>query len=105
MIGLMVLLSSFALNNSYAMASWYGPGLYGNNLGCGGVLTTRTVGVAHKSFRCGTRVRICYRRCATFRVIDRGPYVYGREFDLTYPARVMIGAPNGVFRVRYQIVR
>ncbi|MGI8623571.1 MAG: hypothetical protein ACR2NB_08800, partial [Solirubrobacteraceae bacterium] len=32
-----------------AYASWYGPGLYGNKLGCGGRLSTGTIGVAHKS--------------------------------------------------------
>jgi rare lipoprotein A len=87
-----------------AMASWYGPGLYGNNLGCGGRLTTSTFGVAHKYLRCGTRLVICYRRCRSVTVIDRGPYVAGREFDLTNPVRVAIGAPYGVFRVRYRII-
>nr|MBA3300603.1 hypothetical protein [Thermoleophilaceae bacterium] len=32
-----------------AAASWYGPGLDGNPLGCGGRLSTATLGVAHKS--------------------------------------------------------
>jgi rare lipoprotein A len=67
-----------------AVASWYGPGLYGNTLACGGRLTTSTIGVAHRWLRCGTRLTICYRgRCARARVVDRGPYVGGREFDLT----------------------
>ena len=37
-----------------AHASWYGPGLYGNALGCGGRLGG-TLGVAHKTLPCGTR--------------------------------------------------
>lgn len=76
------------------MASWYGPGLYGNSLGCGGRLTTSTWGVAHKTLPCGTRLTVCYRRCVRVTVIDRGPYVYGREFDLTYPVRRAIGMPG-----------
>lgn len=64
-------------------ASWYGPGLWGNVLGCGGVLHEWTRGVAHKTLDCGTKLRICARRCTTARVIDRGPFVDGREFDLT----------------------
>jgi rare lipoprotein A (peptidoglycan hydrolase) len=69
---------------SVARASWYGPGLYGNHLACGGRLTPGTIGVAHKWLRCGTRLTICFRgRCARASVVDRGPYVYGREFDLT----------------------
>ena len=67
-----------------ALASWYGPGLFGNPLGCGGRLGYGTVGVANKSLPCGTRVTIRHRgRVMRVRVIDRGPYVGAREFDLT----------------------
>jgi rare lipoprotein A (peptidoglycan hydrolase) len=68
----------------HARVSWYGPGLYGNHLGCGGRLTTHTLGVAHKTLPCGTRVTLRYRgRTVRVPVVDRGPYVAGREFDLT----------------------
>ncbi|HEV3002560.1 MAG TPA: septal ring lytic transglycosylase RlpA family protein [Solirubrobacteraceae bacterium] len=67
-----------------AVASWYGPGLYGNPLGCGGRLGPGTVGVAHKSLPCGSTVVLRHgSRVVRARVIDRGPYVGGREFDLT----------------------
>ena len=67
-----------------AYASWYGPGLYGNHLGCGGRLSPRRLGVAHKTLPCGTKLTLRHRgRSVTVRVIDRGPYVGGREFDLT----------------------
>jgi rare lipoprotein A len=68
----------------YANASWYGPGLYGNRLGCGGTLGPGSVGVAHKTLPCGTKVSF-RRNGRTMRVpvIDRGPYVAGREYDLT----------------------
>ncbi len=73
-------------------ASYYGPGLYGNALGCGGTLTPRTLGVAHKSLPCGTRVTFRYRgRSATVRVIDRGPYIAGREWDLTEATKRKLG--------------
>ena len=68
----------------WANASWYGPGLYGNHLACGGTLTAGTVGVAHKSLPCGARLTLRHRgHVVRVRVIDRGPYVAGREFDLT----------------------
>jgi rare lipoprotein A (peptidoglycan hydrolase) len=68
----------------HANASWYGPGLFGNKLGCGGTLTTGSLGVAHKSLPCGTKVTFRHRgRVVRVRVIDRGPYVGGREYDLT----------------------
>jgi rare lipoprotein A len=87
-----------------SQASWYGPGLYGNSLACGGTLSTSTWGVAHKSLPCGTRLTICYQRCVRVSVVDRGPYVDGREFDLTYPVRQAIGMP-GVGTVRWWIRR
>jgi len=67
-----------------ASASWYGPGLYGNPLACGGRLTTATVGVAHKTLPCGTKLTLRYHgRTVQASVVDRGPFVAGREFDLT----------------------
>ncbi|HEX6021867.1 MAG TPA: septal ring lytic transglycosylase RlpA family protein [Solirubrobacter sp.] len=67
-----------------ANASWYGPGLFGNKLGCGGRLRPGSLGVAHKSLPCGTKVTFRHRgRTVRVRVIDRGPYVGGREYDLT----------------------
>ena len=67
-----------------ALASWYGPGLYGNRLGCGGRLGTSQLGVAHKSLPCGTRVTLRHNgRVVRVPVIDRGPYVGAREYDLT----------------------
>jgi rare lipoprotein A len=67
-----------------AGASYYGPGLYGRRTACGQTLTSSTLGVAHKTLPCGTRVAFYYRgNHITVRVIDRGPYVAGREWDLT----------------------
>jgi rare lipoprotein A (peptidoglycan hydrolase) len=67
-----------------AYASWYGPGLYGNNLGCGGRLSPGRLGVAHKTLPCGAKVTLRRgTRTVRVRVIDRGPYVAGREYDLT----------------------
>jgi rare lipoprotein A (peptidoglycan hydrolase) len=67
-----------------AFVSWYGPGLYGQHLACGGTLSAGTLGVAHKSLPCGTQVTLHYKgRTVRVPVVDRGPYVAGREFDLT----------------------
>jgi len=68
----------------FSSASWYGPGLYGNHLGCGGTLAPGSLGVAHKSLPCGSMVTLRHGgRSVRVPVIDRGPYVGGREFDLT----------------------
>jgi rare lipoprotein A len=65
------------------LATWYGPGFYGNRTACGQTLTTNTLGVAHRSLPCGTEVSILYGgRTVTVRVIDRGPYS-SANWDLT----------------------
>jgi rare lipoprotein A (peptidoglycan hydrolase) len=78
-----------------AAASWYGPGLYGNKLSCGGRLEPRTLGVAHKTLPCGTTVTLRNGdRVVRVKVVDRGPYVGGREFDLTAATRNRLRAGN-----------
>jgi rare lipoprotein A len=73
-------------------ASWYGPGLYGNPLGCGGTLTPGRLGVAHKTLPCGSKVTLKHgRRTVRVPVIDRGPYVAGREYDLTQATAQRLG--------------
>jgi rare lipoprotein A len=76
----------------YANASWYGPGLYGNRTGCGGTLQYGQLGVAHKSLPCGTMVTFRHGdRSVRVPVIDRGPYVGGREYDLTAATAARLG--------------
>ncbi len=76
----------------YAQASWYGPGLYGNRTACGRTLRSSTRGVAHKSLPCGTKLSIRHGSNEVHvTVIDRGPYVGNREFDLTEATRNDLG--------------
>jgi rare lipoprotein A len=80
-----------------AVASWYGPGLYGGGLACGGTLTPGTLGVAHKTLPCGTRVTLRYHsHQVTVPVVDRGPYVAGRDYDLTGATRARLHFQGGV---------
>jgi hypothetical protein len=79
----------------YAHASYYGPGLYGNGVACGGTLLPGTMGVAHKTLPCGTKVKLRYHgRSVTVPVIDRGPYVPGRDYDLTEAVKERLGFPG-----------
>ncbi len=72
-----------------AGASWYGGG---GGLACGGQLTSSTMGVANKTLPCGTLVTLRYGgHSVRVPVIDRGPYVEGREFDLTEATKRALG--------------
>jgi rare lipoprotein A len=78
-----------------AAASYYGPGLYGGALACGGTLQPGTLGVANKTLPCGARVKLLYQgRSVTVPVVDRGPYVAGRDFDLTEATKARLGFPG-----------
>jgi hypothetical protein len=72
-----------------AAASWYGGG---GGLACGGQLTSTTMGVANKTLPCGSLLTLRYGdHTVSVRVIDRGPYVAGREFDLTEATKRALG--------------
>jgi rare lipoprotein A (peptidoglycan hydrolase) len=88
-----------------AGASWYGPGLYGNGVACGGTLRPSTIGVAHKTLPCGTVVKFKHRgHIVVARVIDRGPYISGRAWDLTEAAAEALDFEDvGVGRVQYAV--
>ncbi len=67
-----------------SVATWYGPGFFGERTACGQKLGRKTIGVAHRRLPCGTRVTLKYRsRYIRARVIDRGPYTRGVRWDLT----------------------
>jgi rare lipoprotein A len=70
-------------------ASWYGGG---GGLACGGSLTSGTMGVASRTLPCGTLVTLRFGgRSVRVPVVDRGPYVAGREFDLTEATKQALG--------------
>jgi rare lipoprotein A len=76
-----------------ALATWFGPGFYGQRTACGQTLTPAVVGVANRTLPCGTLVRFGYKgRAATVPVIDRGPYAHnGAQWDLTTGAATALG--------------
>jgi hypothetical protein len=75
-----------------AIATWYGPGFFGNTTACGIVLTEATVGVAHRTLPCGTRAQIALGdRVIVVPVIDRGPFANGADWDLTQAAAQQLG--------------
>jgi hypothetical protein len=85
-------------------ASWYGPGFYGNRLPCWQWLQATgksiqyepdTWGVAHKTLPCGTLLVLTHgANTITVPVVDRGPYVDGRELDLSPAVKAALGCTD-----------
>lgn len=67
-----------------ALAAAGGESFSGRRTACGHLLQPDAIGVAHPVLPCGAKIFISYNdREVLTQVIDRGPFVPGREFDLT----------------------
>ena len=73
------------------LTSWYGPGFHGNLTANGERFNQHGLTAAHKTLPFGTKLKVCYKRCAVVRVNDRGPYIHGRGLDLSKGAADAIG--------------
>jgi hypothetical protein len=91
-------------SGSVVTVSWYGPGFFENRLPCWQWLAANglpiqflpdTWGVAHKSLPCGTMVTLTHGpNAVTVPVVDRGPYIAGREFDLSPRVKAALGCTD-----------
>lgn len=74
------------------VSSWYGPGLEGNLTASGEVFNPSTdYTAASLYYPMGTVLEVCYADCTVVRVNDLGPYVAGRDLDLSQVAAEDIG--------------
>lgn len=83
------------------LASWYGPGFHGRLTASGMVYDQTALTCAHKSLPFGTVLVVEYRgKRVTCVVTDRGPYVKGRDIDLSRGVADAVGLTRrGVDRV------
>ena len=73
------------------LATWYGPGFYGNSTACGQVYDESILGVAHRTLPCGTWVTLLYNGIVlSVPVIDRGPYS-SADWDLSAGTAKLLG--------------
>lgn len=80
------------------IATWYGPGFHGKRTASGEVYDMDAMTAAHKTFPFGTRLRVSNPkdgRSTVVTVNDRGPFVAGREIDLSRGASRAIGVSYG----------
>ncbi len=88
-----------------AMATFYGPGFFGQQTACGQTLAPDMHGVAHKKLPCGTLVAITYEgRETVVPVIDRGPFHAGFSWDLTQATADALGF-TGIGEIGYARVK
>ena len=86
------------------IATWFGPGFYGQKTACGQTMSPVIVGVASRTLPCGTLVLVNYKgHRLTVPVIDRGPYGNGATWDLTWGAASALTITETV-RIKTKIV-
>jgi rare lipoprotein A len=75
-------------------ASWYGPHFHGKKTANGEFFNQMAFTAAHKKLRFGTLLRITNPRnnkSVIVRINDRGPYIRGRELDLSQASANVLG--------------
>jgi rare lipoprotein A len=79
---------------TYAIASWYGPDFHGRETASGEIFDMYDFTCAHREYPFGTKLRVTnisnYKTVSCV-VNDRGPFVAGRDLDLSYAAAREIG--------------
>lgn len=90
------------------VASWYGPGYHGRPMANGETYNMYDMVVAHKELPLGTKLEIVNpenQKKVIAVVKDRGPYVQGRDLDLSYGIAQRLGmVEKGVGRVLVKIL-
>ncbi len=90
------------------IASWYGPGFYGNFTADGEMFTSKDLTGAHKTLPLPVNVRVTNLengQSLVVRVNDRGPFAAGRIIDLSERAARLLGFyEKGTAKVRVQYV-
>jgi rare lipoprotein A len=90
-------------------ASWYGPGFHGRKTANGEVYDQMSFTAAHKSLKFGTLLKITNLKNNKFVVIrinDRGPYIHGRDLDLSKAAALELGmVRKGVAKIKVEEIK
>jgi rare lipoprotein A len=90
-------------------ASWYGPGFHGRKTANGEVYDQMSFTAAHKSLKFGTLLKITNlknNKSVVVRINDRGPYVDGRDLDLSKAAALELGmVRKGVAKIKVEEIK
>jgi len=103
-------LLSFSTGDSAILtSSYYGNKFHGRRTSNGEIFNMYGYSAAHKKFPFGTVLKVTYLgtgKSVLVTVNDRGPFIEGRDLDLSYMAAKKIGlARDGVGKVKVRIVK
>jgi rare lipoprotein A len=92
----------------FGIASWYGPDFHGKPTSSGEIYDMNRLTCAHREYPFGTKLRVTNvsnSKSVNCTVNDRGPFVSGRDLDLSYAAAKEIGLiGQGTTEVRIEYI-
>jgi len=90
-------------------ASWYGPGFHGQKTANGEKYDQMSFTAAHKSLKFGTLLKITNlrnKKTVVVRINDRGPYIDGRDLDLSKASALALGmVKRGVAKIKVEEIQ
>jgi rare lipoprotein A len=96
------------INRGTIKASWYGPKFHGKMTANGEIYDQMAFTAAHKQLSFGTLLKVTNPkngRSVIVRINDRGPYIEGRDLDLSKGAAIELGIlRKGVARLKIEEV-
>jgi rare lipoprotein A len=94
------------IDRGVMMVSWYGPRFHGRLTANGEIYNQNASTAAHKSFSFGTLLKITNpttNKSVIVRINDRGPYIPGRQIDLSKAAAEELDVINsGVKKLKVE---
>ncbi|MGE5680830.1 MAG: septal ring lytic transglycosylase RlpA family protein [Bacillota bacterium] len=96
------------LDKGRMTASWYGPRFHGKLTANGEIYNQMAFTAAHKSIKFGTLLKLTNPKngnSVIVRINDRGPYIGGRQLDLSKGAATALGiVKKGVVKLQVEEV-
>lgn len=90
------------------LASWYGPDFHGRPTANGEIYDMFSLTAAHPTLPMGSLVRIsnpATGQSLIVRINDRGPFIEGREIDLSYRAACLLGiSEQGLAKLLLELI-
>lgn len=94
--------------SGYAVASWYGHEFHGRPTSSGEIFDMNALTCAHREYPFGTMLKVTNvlnNKTVNCLVNDRGPFVDGRDLDLSYAAAKEIGLiGTGTCKVKVEYI-
>ena len=96
-------------NGWVVRASYYGEAFHGKATACGEVYDMYALTAAHRTLPMGTRLKVTNLkndRSVIIKINDRGPYIWGRDLDLSVAAAKRLEmVQDGITKVKIEIIK